>query len=130
MKTLATAPDPADARQRLRAALRRIIAEVWVLVVAHGRDRLAVVQVYFAGKREGRRRTYVIFYRPPRSNATGKRHEAVSFVQAVTEEAGGALGLQAIDLRDRGEAAKAVRGIERWPASEWDAYAAAAAATP
>jgi hypothetical protein len=50
----------------LRAALRRIVKEIWILVVPKGRDRLAAVQIWFAGGE--RHRDYFIFHRPPRSN--------------------------------------------------------------
>jgi hypothetical protein len=59
-EALATAPDPADARIRLRAKLRRIVSGAWLLIVSRGRDRLAAVQIDFA---KGRRRTYLIHYR-------------------------------------------------------------------
>jgi hypothetical protein len=62
---LEQADDPEDARLRLRAALQRIIARVWLLVVPRGRDRLAALQVELAG---GRRRDYVILNRPPKNN--------------------------------------------------------------
>ncbi len=64
-KTLAAAldaaPDPEDFRLRLRAALRRIAESMWLLVVPRGKVRLCVVQIYFRG---GRRREYLIYYRP------------------------------------------------------------------
>jgi hypothetical protein len=46
---LGEAPDPGDARLRLRSALRRVIESVWLLVVPRGRDRLLAAQVWFAG---------------------------------------------------------------------------------
>jgi DNA invertase Pin-like site-specific DNA recombinase len=60
-----------DARQRLRAALRRILDSIWLLVVPRGRDRLCAVQIWFAdGKR---RRDYLIFHRPPKANASARQ---------------------------------------------------------
>jgi DNA invertase Pin-like site-specific DNA recombinase len=87
-KTLAealdAAPDPTDARLRLRDALRRIVEEIRLLVVPTrarparprlgrrktegptlGHDRLAAVQVFFAG---GQRRDFMVLHRPPKSN--------------------------------------------------------------
>jgi DNA invertase Pin-like site-specific DNA recombinase len=66
---LAEAEDPADARLRLRSALRRIVDSIWLLVVPRGRDRLCAVQVWFAGG--NRRRDYLILNRSPRGNAHG-----------------------------------------------------------
>src|SRR5262249_47419128 len=42
---LDAAPDPRDARLRLRAALRRMVKEMRMLVVPRGRDRLAACQI-------------------------------------------------------------------------------------
>jgi hypothetical protein len=52
-------------RCRLRAILRRIISEIWVLVVARGDHRMAAVQMLFHG---GRSRHYLILSRRPRAN--------------------------------------------------------------
>jgi hypothetical protein len=43
------ADDLQDARLRLRAALRRVIDEIRLLVVLRGHDRLAAVQIWFNG---------------------------------------------------------------------------------
>jgi DNA invertase Pin-like site-specific DNA recombinase len=59
--TLDNAPDPDDARLRLRSALRRIVSEIRLLIVPRKLARLAAVQVYFEG--DGLR-DYVILYRP------------------------------------------------------------------
>jgi hypothetical protein len=63
---LGSAPDPADARVRLRSALRRIIDSGWLLVVPRGRDRLCALQLWFADCK--RHRDYLILHRPPKSN--------------------------------------------------------------
>jgi DNA invertase Pin-like site-specific DNA recombinase len=63
---LDAAPDPQEAGLRLRTALRRIVKEIWILVVPRGTDRLAAVQIWFAGGE--RHRDYLIFHRPDRSN--------------------------------------------------------------
>jgi DNA invertase Pin-like site-specific DNA recombinase len=65
------AADKDDARLRLRAAIRRIVDSIWLLVVPRGTDRLAAVQVWFAGGE--RCRSYLILHRPPFGNATAKR---------------------------------------------------------
>jgi DNA invertase Pin-like site-specific DNA recombinase len=63
------APDPEDTRLRLRSALRRILASAWVLAIPRGQERLAAVQLYFAG---GAQRSYVVLHRPPKGNAAGR----------------------------------------------------------
>jgi hypothetical protein len=65
LDALERAPDRRDARLRLRTALRRIVSEIWLLVVPRGADRLAAVQIDFAG---GGRRSYVIWYQPKKNN--------------------------------------------------------------
>jgi hypothetical protein len=67
---LASAPAPEAARLRLRAALRRIVDSVWVLIVPRGRVRLAAVQIDFA---EGSRRNYLVWHRPPSGNHLGRQ---------------------------------------------------------
>jgi DNA invertase Pin-like site-specific DNA recombinase len=66
LEALTKAPDVEDARLRLRAALRRIVEGIRLLVVPRGRDRLAAVQIWFAGAK--RHRDYLIYYRPTRFN--------------------------------------------------------------
>jgi DNA invertase Pin-like site-specific DNA recombinase len=70
IEALDDAPDPVDARTRLRAVLRRMIDSVWILPVPRGRDRLCAVQVWFAGA--GRCRAYLILNRPPHSAGKGR----------------------------------------------------------
>jgi hypothetical protein len=71
LAALAKAADPTDAKLRLRSVLRRMIAEMWLLVVPVGIARLAAVQVYFA---EGdKRRDYVILHMPSVSNGKASR---------------------------------------------------------
>jgi DNA invertase Pin-like site-specific DNA recombinase len=96
-EALATAPDPQDARLRLRSALRRIVESMWLLVVPRGRDRLAAVQMWF-GKRQ---RDYLIFHRP-----ASYHREAKTTVHSET------FGVKPgdLDLRRRDQAAR----LERW----------------
>jgi DNA invertase Pin-like site-specific DNA recombinase len=68
MSAIDQAPDPEDARLRLRSALRRMVDSIYLLVVPHGRDRICAVQVHFAGGKK--RRDYLILHRPPRANGT------------------------------------------------------------
>ena len=63
-------PDPEAARVRLRVVLRRMVDSIWLLVVPQGRDRLAAVQMWFAGGEK--HRDYLIFHRPPKANAASR----------------------------------------------------------
>jgi DNA invertase Pin-like site-specific DNA recombinase len=49
-----------ELRRRLRAALRRLVSSIWVLIVPRGAYRLVAIQVYFRG---GLFRDYRVFYR-------------------------------------------------------------------
>jgi DNA invertase Pin-like site-specific DNA recombinase len=62
---LAASPDPEDCRVRLRAVLRRTVADMRMLVVARGLTRLAAVQIFF--KNDGHR-TYLIRHQPAQAN--------------------------------------------------------------
>jgi DNA invertase Pin-like site-specific DNA recombinase len=61
LEAIEEATDPDDARMRLRTILRRIVEGIWLLVVPTGRDRLALVQIWFKGNR--RFRSYIILHR-------------------------------------------------------------------
>ena len=91
MAALDSAPDPEAARLRLRAEVRRVITEIWVLVVPRGRDRLAAVQVYFDG--DGHR-DYLIFARSARAGY-GKRREPYTWAKSLPPE----LARSVLDLR-------------------------------
>lgn len=62
------AKDP-EKRLRLRSLLRRLIRQVYVLVVPRGRERLAAVQVIFA---TGKAREYLIWHRPRKAGRWGR----------------------------------------------------------
>src|SRR5262249_16776454 len=78
------APDPRDARLRLRSGLRAVIAELWLRVVPGGHDRLCAVQVWFADS--DRCRSYLILHRPPRSNGK-KRQEGGWWARSFADTA-------------------------------------------
>jgi DNA invertase Pin-like site-specific DNA recombinase len=67
-----SASDQEDARLRLRSALRRIVSEIWLLVIPQRLARLAAVQFYFEG---GARRDCLIYYRPAHSGFGGRKPE-------------------------------------------------------
>ena len=110
-EALASAPDRDDARLRLRSALRRITESICLLVVARGRDRLAAVQVWFAGGKKSR--GYFIRHRPVRSNALVRKDDELlvgSLAKVMkpggldlrnpTDAAALAAQLEAIDLKE------------------------------
>jgi DNA invertase Pin-like site-specific DNA recombinase len=111
-------PGPAqDVRLRLRAALARAIDSVWLTIVARGRDRLAAVQVWFAGGK--RQRIYLVMHRPPKSNGKARvEGGARAAALASVVEAGD------FDLRDRGDADLLRAQLERIDTGKlWDALA-------
>jgi DNA invertase Pin-like site-specific DNA recombinase len=65
------APDPADARLRLRAALRRILEKITLLVVPYGRDRLCDVLLCFQAGEKPAFKSFTIYHRAAVANATG-----------------------------------------------------------
>jgi hypothetical protein len=94
----APAEEREDIRLRLRAALRRNVESIWILVVPHGRDRLCAAQVWFADNL--RQRSYLIFSKAGWSNGRERREGqwwARSFADA-------GLGASDLDFRDRGHA--------------------------
>src|SRR5262249_28443028 len=101
--TLDNAPDPADARLRLRATLRHMIDSIWLLVVPRGFDRLAAVQIWFAGCK--RRRDYLILHMRTRANGQVRTPGdwRVWSLADVVEEGD-------LDLRDRADA-EALEGV-------------------
>jgi hypothetical protein len=99
LSVLDNAPDPVDARLRLRSALRRIVDSIWMLVVPRGGDRLAAVQIWF--KDGNRCRDYLILHRPRKSNGR-KCTEGGWSVRSLADVAQPG----DLDLRDRDHAAR------------------------
>jgi DNA invertase Pin-like site-specific DNA recombinase len=107
IETLAAAPDPDDARMRLRGALRRIVEGIYLVVVARGSVRVCAVQVWFEkGKKH---RDYLIVSRPAYGNGKKARTEptwsAASLAPVITR------GLS-LDLRRRKDAADLATALE------------------
>lgn len=75
-------PSPPDRRIRLRAVLRRVVAEIWLLVipVAGKAERLCAVQIAFAGS--DKRREYAILHRQAQRNRKAET-SAVTLAQVV-----------------------------------------------
>jgi DNA invertase Pin-like site-specific DNA recombinase len=95
---LDNAPDPTDARLRLRSAVRRIVESVWLLVVRCGRVRLCAVQVWFA---DGESHRDYLIYHLPKANGQA-RQEGRWWARSLAEVA--APG--DLDLRRRADARK------------------------
>jgi DNA invertase Pin-like site-specific DNA recombinase len=86
------APDPEEARLRLRSALRRIIDSVWLLVVVRGRDRLCAVQIWFTdGKRH---RDYLLRHHQAVANRWARRPAETEVLSSAD-----VAGLGPLDLR-------------------------------
>jgi DNA invertase Pin-like site-specific DNA recombinase len=100
LDALNSAPDPEEARLRLQSILRRIIKQIWLLVVPGGRDRLAFVQVDFHGSNQPHRE-YWIFHRPPKANGRG-RTEGYWQVKSWRADEFPALRAMPVDLADPG----------------------------
>jgi DNA invertase Pin-like site-specific DNA recombinase len=92
-----------ELRRRLKARIRLLVAEMWVLIVAKGRDRLCAVQMYF---RSGKHRDYVVWHRPGKSYGKGR---AEAHWEALSSADVQALG--ALDLRKHKHAAKLERAL-------------------
>jgi DNA invertase Pin-like site-specific DNA recombinase len=95
LSVLDNAPDPEDTRLRLRSALRRIVSEIWLLVVPRRLNRLAAVQAHFTG---GGQRNYAVLYRPPHHGFGGRR-QGQWWARSLAEVVPGDL-----DLRHREDA--------------------------
>jgi hypothetical protein len=96
---LESAPDPDDARLRLRSAIRRIVDSIWLLIVPRGWSRLCALQVWFAdGKRH---RDYLILSRHSRT-ASPASNKALWWVKSFAEVA----KPEDLDLRRQADAKK------------------------
>jgi DNA invertase Pin-like site-specific DNA recombinase len=78
------ADDPHDYRVRLRAALRREIDSIWVLIVPRGRDRLCATQIWFAGGKQ--HRDYLVFHQAAKANSYA-RTEGAWWAKSLTSVA-------------------------------------------
>jgi DNA invertase Pin-like site-specific DNA recombinase len=106
LAALENAPDPRDARLRLRSALRRVISEIWLLVVPVGKYRLAAVQIFFS--ESDKHRDYIILHVPKMSNGKASR-PGDWFVKSFASTG---LPADALDLRKRQHAARLAKLLE------------------
>jgi DNA invertase Pin-like site-specific DNA recombinase len=104
---LDTAAEPEELRARLRAAIRRVVDSVHVLIVARGLDRIAAVQIWFSGKRSGECRSYVIFHRPAHRGRTAETRPAQWWCRSLASVA----KLGKLDLRKPGDAARLEKAL-------------------
>ena len=111
LATLDDAPDPHDARLRLRSILRRVVSEVRVLVLSRGHTRLCVAQLWFV---DDGCRNYLIIHKPPKSNGRG-RTEGQWDVRTMKSEKGAGF-----DLRKPDRAARLAAKLEAM--ESWDAF--------
>lgn len=113
IEMLDNATDPEDVRLRLRAALRRIVQGIWLIVVPRGRVRLAQVMVAFT---DGKQRSYFIVHRGSYGNQNAHRPGAWvvrSLLQPDAAEQG--LPFLMEDLRDPDELAGVEAGLTAYP---------------
>jgi DNA invertase Pin-like site-specific DNA recombinase len=99
LEALESAPDPMDARLRLRSLIRRTVESVYLLVVPRGLSRWCVAQVRFVAGKGTRWQSYVIHYTPPQGNVY-KSRPAKWEARALAED------LASVDLSDRKQAAE------------------------
>jgi DNA invertase Pin-like site-specific DNA recombinase len=108
--------DP-DARRRLRSAIARVVESIQMIVVARGRDRLAAVQVNFAGAKA--RRNYIIIHRPAAwagNGHGGKLRPGRWWCAGVKHGFGGdGLPFNKEDLRDPEQAQWALGSLDAYP---------------
>jgi DNA invertase Pin-like site-specific DNA recombinase len=96
LDVLDSAPDPEEARVRIRAALRRIIEGFWCLFIGRDSYRVAAIQARFIG---GAHRDFLIVHRAATGGAVGGRDAqwwACSLAKAT--------GQQSLDLRRKRDA--------------------------
>ncbi len=115
-----------DVRRRLRSAIARTIDVIRVIIVPRGRDRLAAVQIEFAGG--GARRNYNIIHRPALWLGSNKgmrparwyvnSSKSVIVVDYETGEEGWSGHFPEPDLRTKTGADEALGWLEKLP-QDW-----------
>jgi DNA invertase Pin-like site-specific DNA recombinase len=97
LDVIRAAKDPDAAKLRLRGVLRRLVEEIWLLVVPRGRDRLCAVQVWFHRDdptAPERHRDYLLFHRVPRGNQHGRGEARTEVLSSADLDALGPLDLR------------------------------------
>jgi DNA invertase Pin-like site-specific DNA recombinase len=112
------AKDPMDARLRLRSALRRIVESMSMLIVLRGINRVAVVQIHFAG---GKHRDFLILHRSGKGN--GAYRSDGSTTMSSLDWAAGSKELAAdFDLRVPAYVQRLTARLEQMPLEELAEY--------
>jgi hypothetical protein len=107
LDVLDAAPDPEEARVRLRAALRRIVETIRCVFVGRGRWRLAAVQLWFTG---GSHRDYLIVHTGATGGSVGTRPSEWRACSLPAD-----VGAEGLDLRRGADArglAKTLAGVD------------------
>jgi hypothetical protein len=111
IEALDQAPDPQAARLKLRAMVRRLVDEIWVLVVPMSPTRrLCAMQVFFAS---GARREFLIRLRSAGHRRRGGWQVRLCDTPNWAPDTEARFGVVIGDLRDRGEAAVEAEALAR-----------------
>jgi DNA invertase Pin-like site-specific DNA recombinase len=112
------AKDPMDARLRLRSALRRIVESMSMLIVLRGINRVAVVQIHFAG---GKHRDFLILHRAGKGNGA-YRSEGSASMSSLDWAAGSNKLAADFDLRVPAYVQRLTARLEQMPMEELAEY--------
>jgi DNA invertase Pin-like site-specific DNA recombinase len=116
----APAAERESVRLRLRAALRRIIDQIWVLITHRGKDAMASVQIHFADG--GEPRLFDVYRRGPKANGKAPRKPGWWRVRSVRPRSGTALAQfmgSLADLRDLAVAESQLAMMRDWDPEEF-----------
>jgi DNA invertase Pin-like site-specific DNA recombinase len=114
LRILETAEDPVQTRQRLRGALRRVISQVYLLVVRRNHTQVAKIQISFKGIGEDREwRDFFVVYVPPKANQSGKVPGRLWRNYSQVHPLESDMGTNGINIRTPEGAEEARRGLER-----------------
>jgi DNA invertase Pin-like site-specific DNA recombinase len=109
-----------DRRLRLRAALRRIVDSIYLLVTNRGRERMAAAQIWFKGEVKTAYRMVYVLYTPQKANGSGA---APGRWWAWSGEVGGddaAHALPFLDLRRKDHVRRTLRNLADFRAVDLD----------
>jgi DNA invertase Pin-like site-specific DNA recombinase len=115
LEVLDSAPDPEDARLRLRSILRRIIERIDVYVTSHGKDRFAAVEVRFhTDSGVQRSRYYTIYHKPPYFNGKKRRPGGWKVAAWDEEDWAAAVPKSGVNLKDTPLLFSVLRSVPGW----------------
>jgi DNA invertase Pin-like site-specific DNA recombinase len=96
-----------DLRRKVRAALRRLVESIWVVIVARERAKVVAIQLWFSGGK--RHRDYLLVTRPGTKHAEGQ-WRCWSFAEVLAEGD--------LDLRLRDHAARLEVVLQKFDLSD------------